>query len=95
MNVFPIKRIALLLLLVLGFVAFVPQQAKAGGYFGISIGPSYCDPYPGYYEGYYPRYYRGYHPQYYRRDYYYDRPDGYLYWRYQHHRHNWHEDDDD
>ncbi len=82
------KKILLLFLVALGFVAFVPQKAKAGGYFGISIGPAYCDPYPVYYGGYYPRYYRHY--------YYYDNPYGYGYgngyWR--QHRH-WHHDDDD
>jgi hypothetical protein len=78
------KKYLLLILLALGLVAFLPQRAKADGYFGISVGPAYCDPYPVYYGGYYPHYYRQY--------YYYDNPYRYGYWR--HHRH-WHHDDDD
>jgi len=58
------KNNLLLILLALGLVAFLPQRAKADGYFGISVGPSYCDPYPVYYGGYYPHRYRQY---YYRR----------------------------
>jgi hypothetical protein len=76
------QKYLLLILLAIGLVAFLPQRAKADGYFGISVGPAYCDPYPVYYGGYYPRYYRQY--------YYYDNP--YRYGR--HHRH-WHHDDDD
>jgi hypothetical protein len=38
------KKNLLLFLIALGFVAFVPQKSKAGGYFGITIGPGYCDP---------------------------------------------------
>ena len=78
------KKYLPLFLLALGLFAFVPQKAKADGYFGITVGPAYCDPYPVYYGGYYPRYYRHY--------YYYDNPYRYGYWR--HHRH-WHHDDDD
>ena len=55
------KKYLPLFLLALGLVAFVPQKAKADGYFGISVGPAYCDPYPVYYGGYYPRYYRHYY----------------------------------
>ena len=43
------KKYLLLILLALGLVAFVPQKAKADGYFGISVGPAYCAPYPVYY----------------------------------------------
>ena len=78
------KKYLVLSLLALGLVAFVPQKAKADGYFGISVGPAYCAPYPVYYGGYYPHYYRQY--------YYYDNPYRYGSWR--HHRH-WHHDDDD
>jgi len=74
-------------LLALGFVAFVPQESKADGYFGISVGPAYWDPYPVYYGGYYPHYYRRY--------YYYDSPYRYGHWRYHRHWHHWHGDDDD
>jgi hypothetical protein len=83
------KKILLLFLVAVGFIAFVPQKAKAGGYFGISVGPAYCDPYPVYYGGYYPHYYRQY--------YYHDSPYGYGngYWRHHRHWHHWHNDDDD
>jgi hypothetical protein len=80
------KKILLLFLVAVGFIAFVPQKAKAGGYFGISVGPAYYDPYPVYYGGYYPHYYR---------QYYYDGPYGYGYWRHHRHWHHWHDDDDD
>ena len=43
------KKYLPLFLLALGLVAFVPQKAKADGYFGITVGPAYCDPYPVYY----------------------------------------------
>jgi hypothetical protein len=79
------KKILLLFLLALGCVAFGPQKAKADGYFGISVGPAYCDPYPAYYGGYYPHYYRHY--------YYYDNPYGYE--RHHRHWHHSHDDDDD
>jgi hypothetical protein len=81
------KKILLLFLLALGCVAFGPQKAKADGYFGISVGPAYCDPYPAYYGGYYPHYYRHY--------YYYDNPYGYGYGYERHHRHWHHSHDDD
>ena len=74
------KKYLPLFLLALGLVTFVPQKAKADGYFGISVGPAYCEPYPVYYGCYYRHYY------------YYDNPYRYGYWR--HHRH-WHHDDDD
>ena len=80
------KKYLLLLPLALGLVAFVPQKAKADGYFGISFGPAYSGPYPVYYGGYYP-----YYPRHY---YYYDHPYGYLYWRHHRHWHHWHDDDD-
>ena len=78
------KKYLLLILLALGLVAFIPQKAKAEGYFGISVGPAYCAPCPVYYGGYYPHYYRQY--------YYYDNPYRYGHWR---HHHHWHHDDDD
>jgi hypothetical protein len=78
------KKYLLLTLAAFGLVAFVPQKAKADGYFGITVEPSYCAPYPVYYGGYYPHYYRQY--------YYYDNPYRYGHWR--HHRH-WHHDHDD
>jgi hypothetical protein len=81
------KKNLLLFLIALGFVAFVPQKSKAGGYFGITIGPGYCDPYPVYYGGYYPQYYRHY--------YYYNNPYGYGYSYHQRHYRHWHEEDDD
>jgi hypothetical protein len=81
------KKVFLLFLVALGFVAIVPQKAKADGYFGISVGPAYYDPYPVYYGGYYPHYYRHY--------YYHDNPYGYGYWRHHRHWHHWHDDDDD
>ena len=81
------KKYLLLILLALGLVAFVPQKAKADGYFGISVGPAYWGPYPVYYGGYYRHYYRHYD--------YYDYPDGYGYWRHHRHGHHWHNDDDD
>jgi len=81
------KKYLLVFLFALGLVAFGSQKAKAGGYFGISVGPAYCDPYPVYYGGYYPHYYRSY--------YYYDNPYGYGYWRHHRHWHHWHDDDDD
>jgi hypothetical protein len=76
------KRYFLLVLIALGLVAFVPQKSKADGYFNISVGPAYCEPYPVYYGGYYPHYYHHY---------YYDS----QYWRWRHHRHwhHWHDDD--
>ena len=43
------KKYLLLVLSALGLVALLPQRAKADGYFGISVGPAYCDPYPVYY----------------------------------------------
>jgi hypothetical protein len=55
------KSYFLLVLVALGLVAFMPQKSKADGYFGISVGPAYCDPYPVYYGGYYPHYYRHYY----------------------------------
>jgi hypothetical protein len=82
--IFMKKYILLPILLALGLVAFLPQTAKAHGYFDIYVGPAYCDPYPGYYGGYYPHYYRQYYHD--------DNPYRYGYWR--HHRH-WHHDDDD
>jgi hypothetical protein len=78
------KKYLLPILLALGLVAFLPQGAKAHGYFGIFVGPAYCDPYPVYYGGCNPHYYRQY--------YYDDNPYGYGYSR--HYRH-WHQDDDD
>ena len=81
------KRYFLLVALALGSVVFVPQKAKAGGYFGITVGPAYGDPYPVYYGGYYPYYHRHYD--------YYDNPYGYRYWRHHRHWHHWHDDDDD
>jgi hypothetical protein len=83
------KKYLLVILSALGLIALLPQKAKADGYFGISVGPAYCDPYPVYYGGYYQHYY---YPRYYRQYYYYDNPYRYGYWR--HHRH-WHHDDDD
>ena len=80
------KKYFLPVLLALGLVAFVPQKSKAGGYFSISVGPAYCDPYPVYYGGYYPHYYPPY--------YYYDSPYGYGHWRHHRHWHHWHGDDD-
>ena len=82
------KKVFLLFLVALGFIAIVPQKAKADGYFGISVGPAYYDPYPAYYGGYYPHYY-------YRHYYYHDSPYGYGYWRHHRHWHHWHDDDDD
>jgi hypothetical protein len=76
----------LLVALALGSAVFVPQKAKADGYFGITVGPAYYDPYPVYYGGYYRRYY------------YYHNPYGYRYWghyRHSRHWHHWHDDDDD
>jgi len=83
------KQYLLVILSALGLIALLPQRAKADGYFGISVGPAYCDPYRVYYGGYYQHYY---YPHYYRQYYYYDNPYRYGYWR--HHRH-WHHDDDD
>jgi hypothetical protein len=82
------KKYLLIILFALGLVAFGSSKAKAGGYFGISVGPAYCDPYPVYYGGYYPHYY-------YRRYYYYDNAYDYGYWRHHRHWHHWHDDDDD
>ena len=83
------KRYFLLVLLALGLVAFVPQKSKADGYFGISVGPAYCYPYPVYYGGYNPHYYRHYY-------YYNDGPYGYGYGHWRHrHWHHWHGDDDE
>jgi hypothetical protein len=81
------KKFPLLFAAALGFVAFVPQKAKAGGYFSVTIGPAYCNPYPVYYGGYYPQYYRHY--------YYYNDPFGYGYSRHERHYRHWHEEDDD
>jgi len=77
------KKYLLLFLLALGLVALAPQKAKADGYFGISVGPAYCEPHPVYYGGYYPHYY------------YNDNPYGYGYWRHHRHWRHWHDDDDD
>lgn len=82
------KKYFVLFLLALGLVALAPQKAKADGYFGISVGPAYCEPYPVYYGGYY-------YPRYYRHYYYYDNSYDYGYWRHHRHWHHWHDDDDD
>jgi hypothetical protein len=75
------KNYFLPILLVIGLVAFVPQNTKADGGVSVYFGPGYCEPYPQYYGGYYRRYY------------YYDNP----YWYRHHHRHwrHWREDDED
>jgi hypothetical protein len=74
------KKYFLLPLLALGLVPFVPQKAKADGYFSFSVGPAYYGPYPTYYGGYYGPYYY-YH--------YYDSPHTYWYWRNHRHWHHW------
>jgi hypothetical protein len=74
------KKCLSLHLVELGLVAFVLQRAKADGYFGITIGPAYCDPYSEY-GGYYP-----YYPRHY---YYYDNPYRYRYWQHHHHWRHW------